>query len=439
MASFSFPNLKPSEILTCMSDLQIPMSMEDLEKPSTQRILTVFEQFTDILMGVSRDQFAQPNFAAMEILEYPDLHQDSIILMGFYRQLARLIIEVGVTDFSVRDIIKPEPGRIRRILSAIINFAKFREERLSVFEDCTRRSTDYIDQRQLLLEKNQDLADKVNSLKLQRAEEEPAFQRFRERNQALTAELRDLKRVQMSMTEEIDALKKSKSEVTDKLNNTQFLLVNGKQDCVRLRSRIVQSPEKLQQAISDMNQSVQGEKVNIASLEKRIRDLHSKMEHFSVLDQDLLSCVKLMEECELEMKRANAADLAVRSEKENIDKRRLELRDAGMREQQMRRQLNNIEEKLSRLEKQQLTKTEMSGSKRVLLQEEQEALKKERDLNQMKIEANNKKLAEFEIKTAEIRKQTEMEIASLRADHLALKAKITSFTKSLTQAMSTVP
>ncbi|KAI8848697.1 Nuf2 family-domain-containing protein [Chytridium lagenaria] len=425
MASFSFPNLKPSEILTCMSDLQIPMSMEDLEKPSTQRVLSVFELFTDILMGVSRDQFSQPNFAAMEILEYPDLHQESIILMAFYRQLARLIIEVGVTDFSVRDIIKPEPARIRKILSAIINFAKFREERLSVFEECTRRSAEYVDQRQLLLEKNQDLADKVNSLKLQRAEEEPAYQRCRERNQHLTAELRDLKRVQMAMTEEIDSLKKSKADITDKLNNTQFLLVNGKQDCVRLRSRIVQSPEKLQQAISDMNQSVQGEKINISSLEKRIRDLHAKMDHFSVLDQDLLSCVKLMEECELEMKRSNAADLSVRSEKEAIEKRRLELRDAAQREQQTKRQLNNIEEKMTRLDRQQMRA----------------------DVNLAKMEGFQKKVAEFEQKfgvkgvwqTLEIRKLTEADIVARRSDHLLLKQKLEAYTKALTQAMKSVP
>jgi kinetochore protein Nuf2 len=70
-----------------MADLHIPLSMEDLEKPTPHRMIGVFECFTDILMGVSRDQFTQPNFAAMEILEHPDLHQDAITLMSFYRQL----------------------------------------------------------------------------------------------------------------------------------------------------------------------------------------------------------------------------------------------------------------------------------------------------------------------------------------------------------------
>jgi hypothetical protein len=85
--ALTFPVLKPSEIVTCMAELQIPITIEDLEKPSPQRMISVFECCTDILMGISREQFSQPTFSVMEILEHPDLHQESITLMSFYRQL----------------------------------------------------------------------------------------------------------------------------------------------------------------------------------------------------------------------------------------------------------------------------------------------------------------------------------------------------------------
>jgi kinetochore protein Nuf2 len=48
--------------------------------------------------------------------------------------------QVSVADFSIRDLIKPDPNRIKKILSAILNFAKFREEQLSVFDKHTIRS-----------------------------------------------------------------------------------------------------------------------------------------------------------------------------------------------------------------------------------------------------------------------------------------------------------
>jgi len=47
---------------------------------------------------------------------------------------------VGITDFSIRDLIKPDAARVKKILSAIINFAKFREEQLPVFDKHIERS-----------------------------------------------------------------------------------------------------------------------------------------------------------------------------------------------------------------------------------------------------------------------------------------------------------
>lgn len=47
---------------------------------------------------------------------------------------------VGIHDFNMKDILKPEYVRFRVLLSAVINFAKFREEQLGVFEDLSKKS-----------------------------------------------------------------------------------------------------------------------------------------------------------------------------------------------------------------------------------------------------------------------------------------------------------
>jgi kinetochore protein Nuf2 len=60
----------------------------------------------------------------------------------FVRADGRVILmsQVGILDFSIRDLIKPESARVKQILSAIINFAKFREEQLPVFDKHVERS-----------------------------------------------------------------------------------------------------------------------------------------------------------------------------------------------------------------------------------------------------------------------------------------------------------
>ena len=133
---YSFPELRNAEILQCMEDLRIPLAEAELNKPTPMTVQRIFESFADIFMGIGKDQQQQqPSFSVVETLEYPDLHLDSINLVSFYRIILRLMNEVGINDFSLRDLIKPESVRLRLILSAVINFAKFREEQLTVFEE----------------------------------------------------------------------------------------------------------------------------------------------------------------------------------------------------------------------------------------------------------------------------------------------------------------
>lgn len=39
---------------------------------------------------------------------------------------------VGISDFNLGDIVRPEPQRLRMILSGIINYMKFREDQIKI-------------------------------------------------------------------------------------------------------------------------------------------------------------------------------------------------------------------------------------------------------------------------------------------------------------------
>jgi kinetochore protein Nuf2 len=135
---YIFPTLNNAEILQCMEELRIPFTEQDLSKPSSIKVIKVFEDFLDILMGITREELEQPHFSVMENLENPELHQQSLEDITFFRHLQRLMHSVGIQDFSIKDIMRPEAPRVRRILSAVINFAKFREEHLAEFEKHTQ-------------------------------------------------------------------------------------------------------------------------------------------------------------------------------------------------------------------------------------------------------------------------------------------------------------
>ena len=93
----------------------------------------VFEHLLELCTGLSKDDIAQPVFAGLAAMDYPELHDESIPALAFYRACARMMDVCGVVDFSIRDVLAPQPKRLRRHLSAVVNFAKFREERLVMY------------------------------------------------------------------------------------------------------------------------------------------------------------------------------------------------------------------------------------------------------------------------------------------------------------------
>ena len=75
------------------------------------------------------------------------------------------MVEVGIDDFNLKDLIRPEGPRLRIILSAIINFAKFREEQLGVFEDFSKKAEELVEQRNKLATREAELTGKISYFK----------------------------------------------------------------------------------------------------------------------------------------------------------------------------------------------------------------------------------------------------------------------------------
>ena len=57
----------------------------------------------------------------------------------------------------MQDICKPEPLRLRRNLSAIINFAKFREEKLVPYTEMQEQTISLLEETEQLEEGNREL------------------------------------------------------------------------------------------------------------------------------------------------------------------------------------------------------------------------------------------------------------------------------------------
>ena len=84
---FPFPILKMNDILQCMDDLNIPLNEQDITKPNPQQLQKIYESFLEIFKGVPKERFSQPRFELLDMLEYPELHNNSLTLIAFYKTL----------------------------------------------------------------------------------------------------------------------------------------------------------------------------------------------------------------------------------------------------------------------------------------------------------------------------------------------------------------
>ena len=70
-----------------------------------------------------REDPGQIEFAALEQLENPDWHRDSVRVMNLYSKIKELVASLECPKkFTLKDLIRPDRDRTERFLGTILNF-----------------------------------------------------------------------------------------------------------------------------------------------------------------------------------------------------------------------------------------------------------------------------------------------------------------------------
>lgn len=92
------------EIATCVTEMGINCTLEDLRKPNPQHVQKMFEFVVHIVMNVTRDAVSPAMRAAAEEVAGPEAERlcqaDTLDLMGFFVKLRKLLIVVCCTTHA---------------------------------------------------------------------------------------------------------------------------------------------------------------------------------------------------------------------------------------------------------------------------------------------------------------------------------------------------
>eukprot|EP00898_Chlorokybus_atmophyticus_P007462 jgi/Chlat1/7717/Chrsp66S07191 len=435
MASYSFPILPNAEILACLQELELPLSEQDLLKPSYEVVKPVYDGFLHLLMGMTREELQQPVFSAINELEYPEMHDESIGHLAFDRAVSRLMQASGVSDFTFQDIAKPDHKRLRRNLSAVINFAKFREEKLSAYQQLQEQSEATLDRKTQLEEANMQLKSELAKIQQQRAADEPTVARMQTEVDEITAKLNALNHQQAVLKSEVTSFKSTSIQLTQKVGDVKEKLSKAREENARFQSQIVQSPQKLQRLLEELAQAVEDERTAIANAEQRSRELLGKVESTQKVEEKVRKCIQMLEELEAEVTKRKAVSRNVKAAKAQLEAQHKKTLDLQLSQQHLSRQAQNAEERLRRFEEHASVKRDKAATAVHTARDSRTTVERERAHAAAQAEAMEAKVAEMQSKIAEARNAHSQESAALLAQFDRLRAQVKRYNSKLFEAM----
>eukprot|EP00457_Paulinella_chromatophora_P007034 gb/GEZN01007054.1/.p1 GENE.gb/GEZN01007054.1/~~gb/GEZN01007054.1/.p1 ORF type:complete len:439 (+),score=85.72 gb/GEZN01007054.1/:178-1494(+) len=421
----SFPLLKPKDIISCLKQLEIPVTMAELKEPSAKGMQKVYERFMDYLMGISKEELRQPQFSALHNLEFPELHEASLPELMVLKTLLRLLTVCGVHDVSLKKITEPTYQGTRKILSALINFAKFRETRLEAYQQFSEQTDQLLELKQTLEDEKTRWTAQLQHLQAQKEDRMPQVLAIKEETYALEEQIREQLKIEMGFKEGLEQVHKEAEEANGNLESVRASLEEIRLDNTKLKSQVVRSPEKLQRSIATMSENSETLKEEVGQMTHRLRD--SQTRHASVLKisnklQKRMAQIKAIED-QMNITRTLGHEVKnARTFLEEWDKR---MKDLIAQEEHMKKAVTASQDKLFRLQRQfeqkkhktQITMSQLNTERDVIIKDlakEQEIIEEHHrltDLRKREYEAlqtdNSREMARLKSKYEAFQKQVE--------------------------------
>ncbi|CAK7898608.1 kinetochore protein Nuf2p [[Candida] anglica] len=435
----NFPLLDFKEISICLQSCNFRASEELVSKPSSSYIRTLFEQVLDSFLGVTTENIAKKaqllnNSKDQNVDESIDQDDDttnSIKLLIQHRIMFQFLNDCGVYDFTLMDIMRPEPFRIRRILSAIVNYAKFREEHSIDCEELLGISEANLEKLNKVTTNKTQLNDKI--LRLKRKLEiddtnnkKASLKQINSYNSKIENELKKLKKAQELLTLEHTKYKNEKLRLIEKLEDHNYLIIESNKELEKLKSYLMSNPGVISKVITDLKLNLETDQQRIGELEQQNRNLSVSSESFQLVEQELKHLFRILEEILNDLSKEEQSLDKLTRYQEFMDQQILEASDLNRQTQQLTRQLNNIEEKINRLREQSRERSETSKRQLSSLNESYLELSNERKEKEQELDVKRTYISDLEKKMTMIKKeyQDEVKDAHLGVERLNAHVKL---------------
>jgi len=397
-----FMRLTDHEIAGCINDIGVPFSSDDLQRPQAQQIQKVFEWFAELLMNTTRETVepamreAARDVCGDELLDI--VPAETRNLMGFYASLRKLLVEVGIHDFSFSDLLRPTHGRLVKIFSYIINFVRFRETQTATIDKHFNLLAGTKSRIEMLHSGNDKLRLRLDDLQAQRASLKAAAQKHEAGNEELKNRLITLQREQGQRTVELEKLKAEKTSLAGVLEDRTAKHVSVSQEADKLRPYANASGKGLSDELTDLHAGLAKDKAALAGAEKRLRALNTSADTFQLVAADVQPCVGLLASLANDLQAEEAEASEASRHKDALTERSSNVRDIERQEKQLGDHLRQWAKRTETLRRTADERSEAAGRRMRELGDEHRRLAGERGEKGREVERRKVRVEQTEKK-----------------------------------------
>lgn len=431
-----FPLLPVNEISICLQGCDFTAPQELLMRPTPQYIQSLFEQILDSFMGVSTHNLGSMLMEAATAadVETESLHINERILMKFalQRKIYRFLLDCGIDDFSGPDLVKPDPQRIQRILSGVVNFARFREEHMNDCDVLVQRNEQDAEQYQIMPEKLDALAAKIENIELKNAAKpisDPAerLRNIEANNSNVEFKLRQLKKVQEQLMLEHSEYRTEKARLIAKLQDVSFLILEGRKGTDSLRPYIIESPEMLHQVYHDLEASLATKQPMLEEARRRVRRLGTGTNNILHLQEEGRNIINIIDKIEDDQREQKDVARKVAQMQGRLETLKLDAHQLEPSILQNARQIELRTERFKNLQKQSEDRKAAAKTKKAEVNMRIEELKIQYSKEAQEIENQLSIIAEKEKEMVIMQIELEEDLRRLAMESERLNAHIESY------------
>uniref|UniRef100_A0A8C6TRG5 UF2 component of NDC80 kinetochore complex n=1 Tax=Neogobius melanostomus TaxID=47308 RepID=A0A8C6TRG5_9GOBI len=353
MAENTFPvyavdaivNFYRTEVLTGQEAKHLTKS-DLVPTPKPEAVQTLYMRVLHLLYRFRPEYHSM--LPLVENIQYPQYHEGITSILSAYTRMRQFLPSCLVYDFSLNDLLAPKKQKTLTVLSAIMNFIHFRNQRMEVVVDKQAKFRADMDRLQTYVRFNKEAEKKIEILTTippeQQAEADELAAALSELQATTVHEYQEVN----TQTDCIAEWKTKIAEKTQKLAQIKVEVTNLKEDITKLKSQIVDSPEELKSQMEKMRDNVKSIKLSIEQADEYVVELQSMIQVVSHSEADSQQMYRLLLELEDSMNNTKQHQEENQELTALYEKQLKELKNLCLEEGQLKRTLGIKQDKESK-------------------------------------------------------------------------------------------